>query len=164
MTGVQTCALPIFKSAYNNASAEEVLLIDGYNMIFAWEELRDMAALSLASARDLLIEILGNYQGYKENRIIVVFDGYKKPGNPGTTQTIHNMQIIYTKEGETADQFIEKFVLEHVKKLRITVATSDGLEQMMIFGQGALRMSARELRMHIMDTNEEIRQKFLHKF
>ncbi|WP_251616399.1 translation factor GTPase family protein [Senimuribacter intestinalis] len=155
---------PRIKSAYNNASAEEVLLIDGYNMIFAWEELKDMAALSLASARDLLIEILGNYQGYKENRIIVVFDGYKKPGNPGTTQTIHNMQIIYTKEGETADQFIEKFVLEHVKKLRITVATSDGLEQMMIFGQGALRMSARELRMHIMDTNEEIRQKFLHKF
>lgn len=154
---------PRVKSAYNNASAEEVLLIDGYNMIFAWEELKDMASLSLASARDLLIEILSNYQGYKENRIIVVFDGYKKPGNPGTTQTIHNMQIIYTREGETADQFIEKFVLEHVKKLRITVATSDGLEQMMIFGQGALRMSARELRLHIMDTNTEIREKFLHK-
>ena len=73
-----------------------------------------------------IYSFLSNYQGYKENRIIVVFDGYKKPGNPGTTQTIHNMQIIYTREGETADQFIEKFVLEHVKKLRITVATSDG--------------------------------------
>lgn len=163
ITADQAFPGPRVKSAYNNAAAEEVLLIDGYNMIFAWDELKEMAALSLASARDLLIEILCNYQGYLENRVIVVFDGYKKPGNPGTTQTIHNLQIIYTKEGETADQYIEKFVLEHVKKLRITVATSDGLEQMMIFGQGALRMSARELRMRIMDTNEEIRQKFLHK-
>lgn len=154
---------PRVKSGYNLASAEEVLLVDGYNMIFAWEELKEMAAFNLESARNLLIEALSNYQGYRENRIIVVFDAYKQPGNIGVAEKINNLTVVYTREGQTADQYIEKFVLENVKKLKITVATSDGLEQMMIFGQGALRMSARELRQQIIDTNEEIREKYLRK-
>ena len=147
------------RKAYNDSSAPSVLLIDGYNMIFAWEELKDMAALSLESARDLLLEILNNYQGYTGESVIVVFDAYKQPGNPGTVQSRGSLQVVYTREAETADQYIEKFVLKNVKKLR----TSDALEQMMIFGQGALRMSARELRQKILDTNEEIRTKFLGK-
>lgn len=154
---------PKVQSGYNKADAEEVLLVDGYNMIFAWDELKDMAQLSLESARSLLIEILCNYQGYWGKRTVVVFDAYRQPGNIGMTETIHGVEVVYTKEGETADQYIEKFVLEQVKKLRITVATSDGLEQMMIFGQGALRMSARELRQRVLDTGEEIRTKYLGK-
>ena len=154
---------PKVQSGYNKADAEEVLLIDGYNMIFAWEELSDMADLSLESARNLLIETLCSYQSYWGKRIIVVFDAYRQPGNIGMTENILGVEVVYTKEGQTADQYIEKFVLEHVKKMRITVATSDGLEQMMIFGQGALRMSARELRQKVLDTEREIREKHLGK-
>lgn len=154
---------PKVQSGYNKADAEEVLLIDGYNMIFAWEELTDMADLSLESARNLLVETLCSYQSYWGKRIIVVFDAYRQPGNIGMTENILGVEVVYTKEGQTADQYIEKFVLEHVKKMRITVATSDGLEQMMIFGQGALRMSARELRQKVLDTEREIREKHLGK-
>ena len=154
---------PKVQSGYNKADAEEVLLIDGYNMIFAWEELSDMADLSLESARNLLVETLCSYQSYWGKRTIVVFDAYRQPGNIGMTENILGVEVVYTKEGQTADQYIEKFVLEHVKKMRITVATSDGLEQMMIFGQGALRMSARELRQKVLDTEREIREKHLGK-
>lgn len=154
---------PKVQSGYNKADAEEVLLIDGYNMIFAWKELSDMANLSLESARNLLIETLCSYQSYWGKRTIVVFDAYRQPGNIGMTENILGVEVVYTKEGQTADQYIEKFVLEHVKKMRITVATSDGLEQMMIFGQGALRMSARELRQKVLDTEREIREKHLGK-
>ena len=154
---------PKVKSGYNNAAAEAVLLIDGYNMIFAWDELKEMSKLNLESARNLLIETLCNYQGYRGENIIVVFDAYKQPGNIGMSEMINDVKVVYTKEGETADQYIEKYVLEHVNKMKITVATSDGLEQMMIFGQGALRMSARELRQRILDTNAEIRERYLQK-
>ena len=154
---------PKVQSGYNKADAEEVLLIDGYNMIFAWEELSDMADLSLESARNLLVETLCSYQSYWGKRTIVVFDAYRQPGNIGMTENILGVEVVYTKEGQTADQYIEKFVLKHVKKMRITVATSDGLEQMMIFGQGALRMSARELRQKVLDTEREIREKHLGK-
>lgn len=163
ITAEQEFAGPKVKSGYNLASAEEVLLVDGYNMIFAWDELKEMASFNLESARSLLTEALSNYQGYREKRIIVVFDAYRLPGNTGTTENINNLTVVYTREGQTADQYIEKFVLENVKKMKITVATSDGLEQMMIFGQGALRMSARELRQQIIDTSEEIREKYLKK-
>ena len=132
-------------SGYNDSRAQQVLLVDGYNMIFAWEELKDMADSSLENARSMLIETLANYQGYCGTRIIVVFDAYKRPANPGSIENYGSLQVVYTREGETADQYIEKFVLENVKKLHLTVATSDGLEQMMVFGQGALRLSAREL-------------------
>ena len=154
---------PKVQSGYNKADAEEVLLVDGYNMIFAWEELSDMADLSLESARNLLVETLCSYQSYWGKRTIVVFDAYRQPGNIGMTENILGVEVVYTKEGQTADQYIEKFVLKHVKKMRITVATSDGLEQMMIFGQGALRMSARELRQKVLDTEREIREKHLGK-
>lgn len=150
-------------SAYNNSSAEELLLIDGYNMIFAWDELKDMSSVSLESARTLLIEILQNYQGYTGTKMLLVFDAYKQPGNVGSKEVYGDLQVVYTKEGQTADQFIEKFVLENVKKMRITVATSDGLEQIMVFGQGALRMPARELKERIEAANSAMRTEYLGK-
>ncbi|MGN0659811.1 MAG: NYN domain-containing protein [Emergencia sp.] len=154
---------PKVKSGFNDSRLEQILLIDGYNVIFAWEELKEMSSLNLEAARSLLIETLQNYQGYTGENMILVFDGYKKPGNAGTFEKIGNLSVVFTREGETADQYIEKYVLEHVKKQRITVATSDGLEQMMIFGQGALRMPVRELRDRIINAAEEIREKYIGK-
>lgn len=154
---------PKVKSGYNDSKALPVLLIDGYNVIFAWDELKDMSSLNLEAARSLLIETLRNYQGYTGEAMIVVFDAYKQPGNTGMTEKYGELTVVYTREGQTADQYIEKYVLENGKKQRITVATSDGLEQMMIFGQGALRMPVRELRQRILEANQEIREKYLGK-
>ena len=160
---LETLSGPRMKTAFHDSKAESCLLIDGYNIIFAWEELKEMSKLNLESARSLLIEVLRNYQGYTHEKILLVFDAYKQPGNIGSTESYGDLEVVYTKEGQTADQYIEKFVLENIKKLRITVATSDGLEQMMVFGQGALRMPARELKARVLAVNEEIRNKYLGK-
>lgn len=154
---------PRVKSTLNNSAAEEILLVDGYNIIFAWDDLKEMSKLNLESARDMLIDILRNYQGYTGKKIRIIFDAYKQPGNIGHKETWDDLEVVYTKENETADQYIEKFVLEHVKKLRITVATSDGLEQLLIFGQGALRMPARELQERVIAANKDMREKYLGK-
>ncbi len=139
----------------------EYLLVDGYNIIFAWEELRQLAQVSLDGARGKLMDILSNYQGYRKMTLILVFDAYKVKGSPGSVTLYHNIHVVYTKEAETADQYIEKTTHELGRKNRVTVATSDGLEQMIIMGQGAARMSAMELRENIMSTNEELRELFL---
>ena len=123
-------------------AAEEYFLVDGYNIIFAWEELRSLAEVNIDSARDKLMDICCNYQGYREGTLILVYDAYKVKGNPGSVQKYHNIYVVYTKEAETADQYIEKTVHKIGKKHHVTVATSDGLEQMIIWGEGALRMSA----------------------
>ncbi len=154
---------PRVKSALNNSAAEEILVIDGYNIIFAWDELKEMSKLNLESARDMLIDILRNYQGYTGKKILVIFDAYKNPGSIGHKEKWDDLEVHYTKENETADHYIEKFVVENVKKYRITVATSDGLEQMLIFGQGALRMPARELRERVISASKEMREKYLGK-
>lgn len=142
---------------------QEYLLVDGYNIIFAWEELTELAKVNLDSARGKLMDILSNYQGYRQMTLILVFDAYKVKGNPGSTFPYHNIHVVYTKEAETADQYIEKVTHEMGRKYRVTVATSDGLEQLIIMGQGARRMSARELKDDIMSTNEELREEFLEK-
>ncbi len=142
---------------------KQYLLVDGYNIIFAWEELKELAKVSLDSARGKLMDILSNYQGYKKMTLILVFDAYKVKGNPGSVSMYHNIHVVYTKEAETADQYIEKVTHEIGRKYRVTVATSDGLEQLIIMGQGAARISARELKEEIMLTNQEIRQEFLEK-
>ena len=121
---------------------EEYLLVDGYNIIFAWEELRSLAAANIDSARDRLMDICCNYQGCMGCTLILVFDAYKVKGNPGSVQQYHNIYVVYTKEAETADQYIEKTVHKLGKKNRVTVATSDALEQMIIWGEGAIRLSA----------------------
>ncbi len=134
---------------------KEYLLVDGYNIIFAWEDLKELAATNVEAARGKLMDMLSNYQGYVKNTLIVVFDAYKVKGNPGSVAKYHNIYVVYTKEAETADQYIEKTVHEIGRKYHVTVATSDALEQMIIWGQGATRLSALGLRQEIDACNKE---------
>ena len=137
---------------------KEYLLVDGYNIIFAWEDLKELAAVNIDGARERLMDILCNYQGFKKSTLILVFDAYKVKGNPGSVETYHNIHVVYTKEAETADQYIEKTVHEIGRKYRVTVATSDQLEQVIILGQGGQRMSARELLEDVIEVSHQIRE------
>ena len=137
---------------------KEYLLVDGYNIIFAWEELAELAAVDIAAARGKLMDILSNYQGYKKYTVILVFDAYKVEGGTGEIFRYHNIHVVFTKEAETADQYIEKTVHEIGKQYQVTVATSDALEQVIIMGQGARRMSAAGLRTEIEAASVEIRE------
>ena len=137
---------------------KEYLLVDGYNIIFAWEDLKELAAVNIDGAREKLMDILCNYQGFKKSTLILVFDAYKVKGNPGSVETYHNIHVVYTKEAETADQYIEKTVHEIGRKYRVTVATSDQLEQVIILGQGGQRMSARELLEDVIEVSHKIRE------
>lgn len=142
---------------------KEYLLVDGYNIIFAWEDLNELAKVNIEGARNKLMDILCDYQGYKKYTLILVFDAYKVEGGQGSVQKYHNIHVVYTKEAETADQYIEKTVHEIGKKYHVTVATSDALEQVIILGQGADRLSARNLREEIQRMKEEIREDYLEK-
>ena len=142
---------------------KEYLLVDGYNIIFAWEDLKELSEINIEAARMKLMDILSNYQGYKKQTLILVFDAYKVPGNVGEVQKYHNIHVVYTKEAETADQYIEKTVQEIGKKYHVTVATSDALEQMIILGQGAQRISAKGLLEEILTVNQEIRREHLNR-
>ncbi len=137
---------------------ERYLLVDGYNIIFAWEELRELAAQNIDSARDRLTDIMCNYQGYLGGTLILVFDAYKVKGNPGSVSRFHNIYVVYTREAETADQYIEKTVHRMGRGADITVATSDRLEQMIIWGDGALRMSAQGLKEAVEAAGEGMRR------
>lgn len=137
---------------------DEYLLVDGYNIIFAWEETKALAKTSLQSARDRLIDILCNYQGFRQCRLILVFDAYKVKGNTGSVEKVHNINVVYTKEAETADMYIEKTTRDIGRKHRVRVATSDALEQIIILGSGAVRMSADELLKEIKDADKAIRE------
>ncbi len=137
---------------------KEYLLVDGYNIIFAWEELSELAARDIAGARGKLMDILSNYQGFKKCTVILVFDAYKVEGGVGEIYRYHNIHVVFTKEAETADQYIEKTVHEIGRKYRVTVATSDGLEQVIIMGQGARRLSARDFRAEVEAARVEIRE------
>ena len=121
---------------------EELLIVDGYNIIFAIPELKELSKVNIDSAKDALKDMLANYQGYKGCRLIVVFDGYRKKGNPGSAEKYFDLEVVHTKQDETADAYIERTVHELVSKYKITVATNDNLEQLTILSQGALRMSA----------------------
>lgn len=140
---------------------EEYLLVDGYNIIFAWEDLKELAKVNIEAARDKLMDVLSNYQGFKKCQLILVFDAYKVEGNPGVVMKYHNIHVIYTKEMETADQYIEKAVHNLGRKYHVTVATSDALEQVIILGQGGHRMSAKGLWQEIELVNTEIRRDYL---
>ena len=144
-------------------SGEEYLLVDGYNIIFAWDELRELSEIDLAAARGRLADILCNYQGYRKCTLILVFDAYKVEGNLGEVAKYHNIHIVYTKEAETADQYIEKTVRKISKHHSVTVATSDALEQVIILGQGARRMSAAGLKEEVELALKEIRGEHLEK-
>lgn len=123
---------------------EKYLLVDGYNVIFAWEELNELAKVNIDGARGRLMDILCDYQGIRKCHLIVVFDAYRVKGHPTEISDYHNIHVVYTKEAETADQFIEKFAHENGRKYDVTVATSDGLEQIIIRGQECGLISARE--------------------
>ncbi|WP_274953331.1 translation factor GTPase family protein [Angelakisella massiliensis] len=124
----------------------EYLLVDGYNILFAWEELKTLAKTNIDAARQALMDLLCNYQGYKNCVLILVFDAYKVPGNTGTVSRYHNIYVVYTKEAETADAYIEKATFDIGQRHKVRVATSDGLEQLIILGHGALRISAKAFR------------------
>lgn len=125
---------------------EEYLLVDGYNIIFAWDELSSLAETNIDGARYSLMDILCNYQGFCRCTLIVVFDAYKVVGGIGEVLKYHNIHVVYTKEAETADQYIEKLAHKIGRKYRVTVATSDGLEQLIIRGQGCQLLSAKDLK------------------
>ncbi|MEE1195471.1 MAG: translation factor GTPase family protein [Lachnospiraceae bacterium] len=137
---------------------EEYLLVDGYNIIFAWEDLKALAENNIDSARDKLMDILSEYGGIRNCNLILVFDAYKVEGGIGSVQKYHGIYVVYTKEAETADQYIEKTAHEIGRKYDVTVATSDGLEQVIIRGQGCKLLSARELRDEIDWAKEQVRQ------
>ena len=146
--------LPIFKDRY--------LLVDGYNIIFAWDSLNRLAGKdNLDGARIRLQDMLCNYQAYKHVKLIVVFDAYKIKGNAGSIENYHNIQVVFTKEAQTADAYIEQFTHEHGKTYDITVATSDALEQMIVLGQGAKRLSAREFLLEMNAMEQELKERYL---
>ena len=134
----------------------EYLLVDGYNIIFAWDELKALAAESLAAARQSLADILSNYQGYRKCGVILVFDAYKVKGNPGSVEKYKNIYIVYTKEAETADAYIEKATYDMRKQYRVRVATSDGMEQLIILGHGASRIPANVFLQEVQQAHTEI--------
>ncbi len=141
--------------------SEEYLLVDGYNIIFSWNELAEIAREHLDSARSALIHRLCNYQGMRQCHLIIVFDAYKVKGNTGSIESINDkIHLVYTKEAETADTYIERISHQLAEKFRVRVATSDGTEQMIILGNGAYRMTAEELKQEILQAESQI-QEFL---
>ena len=142
-------ASPVKPVKEKEETEDEYLLVDGYNIIFAWEELSDLAAVSIDAARYKLMDILSNYQGFHKICVIVVFDAYKVPGGVEKVQKYHNINVVYTKEAETADQYIEKVAIRIGRRYRTTVATSDGVIQLIIRSQGCILWSARDFREEI---------------
>lgn len=156
----QTVSTPVRHTTVikENEPKKEYLLVDGYNIIFAWEELNELAKASIDAARNKLMDILSNYQGFIGCTLILVFDAYKVKGNQGEVQKYHNIYVVYTKEAETADQYIEKTTHEIGRKYKVTVATSDALEQVVVMGQGAYRISARDFYEEVERTEKQIRE------
>lgn len=156
----QTVSTPVRHTTVikENEPKKEYLLVDGYNIIFAWEELNELAKASIDAARNKLMDILSNYQGFSGCTLILVFDAYKVKGNQGEVQKYHNIYVVYTKEAETADQYIEKTTHEIGRKYKVTVATSDALEQVIVMGQGAYRISARDFYEEVERTEKQIRE------
>jgi predicted RNA-binding protein with PIN domain len=139
---------------------QQYLIVDGYNIIFAWEDLAKVAAADLDAARRGLLDALCSYAAFKKCRMVVVFDGYKRVGNPGSREQMAGLQVVYTAEGETADAYIEALVHEIGSNYAVRVATSDSLVQLSSLRSGVLRMSARELRMEVEQTVKDMRKYF----
>ena len=156
----QTVSTPVRHTTVikENEPKKEYLLVDGYNIIFAWEELNELAKASIDAARNKLMDILSNYQGFIGCTLILVFDAYKVKGNQGEVQKYHNIYVVYTKEAEISDQYIEKTTHEIGRKYKVTVATSDALEQVIVMGQGAYRISARDFYEEVERTEKQIRE------
>lgn len=147
---------PVSHNSRIKASREEYLLVDGYNIIYAWPELKEIANENMDGARIKLLDALCNYQGIRKCHIIAVFDAYRVQGHRTEVMDYHNIHVVYTKEAETADHYIEKFAHEHQHKYNVTVATSDGLEQVIIRGAGCRLLSARELKEEMASANQRM--------
>lgn len=157
---IPVTSVPVMRTYKKEAPREEYLLVDGYNIIFAWDELKELAEQTIDGARGKLLDILCNYQGMKKCRLIAVFDAYRVQGHVTECLDYHNIQVVFTKEAETADQYIEKFAHENGRKYDVTVATSDHLEQIIIHGQGCRLISARELKEEIRRLSEMVHQEY----
>ena len=160
---------PLYQSPQNRPATEEItirpprdtaLIVDGYNIIFAWEELAELAGSDLDAARRRLCDILSSYAGFKKCHLVLVFDGYKAKGNPGEKETFHNIQVVYTKENQTADAYIEALAHQIGRNYAVKVATSDALVQLSSLRSGVLRMSARELRLEVETVSKEMAKFF----
>ena len=147
-----------YRPAKSAQPLPEYLLVDGYNIIFAWEELRELSRISIDAARQALIEILENYQGFRKCQVIAVFDAYKVKGGREHTEKHGNMTVVFTAEAETADTYIERASYQMKGKYNVRVATSDRLEQMIILGNNAMRVSAAEFQEEVAQINDQIRQ------
>lgn len=152
---------PVTRTWKETERKEDYLLVDGYNIIFAWDNLNELAKENIDGARTKLMDILCNYQGSKKCNLIVVFDAYRVQGRRVEIMDYHNIHVVYTKEAETADRYIEKFAHENKKKYNITVATSDGLEQIIIRGQGCRLLSAREFKEEVELEQKRIREEYI---
>lgn len=154
---------PVTRSYGGTGPRKEYLLVDGYNIIFAWKELKELAEVSLDGARGRLMELLCNYQAVKKCQLILVFDAYRLEGHQTEVLDYHNIHVVYTKEAETADQYIERFAHENGKKYDVAVATSDGLEQVIIRGQGCRLISAKELKEDMDQVSRTLREEYMER-
>lgn len=154
---------PITYTNRQKETREAYLLVDGYNILFSWPELKALAEDNMDSAKIKLLECLCNYQGIRKCQVIVVFDAYRVQGHREEIIAYHNIHMVYTKEAQTADHYIEKFVHDHQTKYHVTVATSDGLQQVIIRGNGASLLSARELKEEMDSVNESMMQTYQEK-
>ena len=136
----------------------EYLLVDGYNVLYAWDDLKKLAEKDIDTARQLLMDQLCNYQSFSRSICILVFDAYRVPRDTEDVLQYHNIKVVFTKQAETADTYIERATYEIAKRHRVRVATSDGAEQMIVLGHGAQRMSAAELKMEVDRANEMMRE------
>ncbi|MDD6212270.1 MAG: TetM/TetW/TetO/TetS family tetracycline resistance ribosomal protection protein [Clostridiales bacterium] len=151
---------PVTRTWKRTPKKEEYLLVDGYNIIFSWKELKELAEVNVDAAREKLMDILCNYQGIRQCQVIVVFDAYRIQGHKTEILDYHNIHVVFTKEAETADQYIEKFAHENASKYHVIVATSDGLEQIIIRGQGCQLLSAQDLYADIQRASSAIEEKY----
>lgn len=158
--GVRTGNRPATEEITITPPREKCLIVDGYNVIFAWEELAAQAKTDLDAARRQLCDVLSSYAGFTKCRTILVFDGYKQKGNPGEKSRFHNIQVVYTREGETADAYIEALADQIGGNYAVRVASSDGLVQLSSFRSGVLRMSARELKLEVEQTRQNMQEHF----
>ena len=158
--GVRTGNRPATEEITITPPREKCLIVDGYNVIFAWEELANQAKTDLDAARRQLCDVLSSYAGFTKCRTILVFDGYKQKGNPGEKSRFHNIQVVYTREGETADAYIEALADQIGGNYAVRVASSDGLVQLSSFRSGVLRMSARELKLEVEQTRQNMQEHF----
>lgn len=151
---------PVPYVSIRKETREDYLLVDGYNIIFAWPELKDLADGNMDGAKMKLLDALSNYQGIQNNQIIVVFDAYRVQGHREEVIDYHNIHMVYTREAQKADQYIERFAHDNQRKYNITVATSDGLQQMIVRGDGCSLLSARELKVEIEEANERLKHEY----